>query len=326
MHQPGQPPMFMLTWPDNRHVQTGLAGQYLMHIDSSTQLQFNARADLSSYALTSHEGKNQLAVFGYKGQHKDFFIPALSVQISRKLYQKIKGTLSLGINSRVPTASELFGFYLFNQFDGYDYIGNPELKQETAQQAELTLAWQEAKLKVQTTGYVSRVSHYILGKHMPALSVMTMGAKGVKSYQNIGVALLSGAEGSLFYTPFSQTQITATIKYAYAQDGNGAALPMIAPLRNITAVRQQINQLWLQAEMETAAAQNRVSIDANESKTGAFSLWHFRLGYQGRCKNLLWQLNAGAENIFNAYYREHLDWGNIARAGRNLYMQVGVGF
>lgn len=326
MYQAGQLPMFMLTWPDNRQMQTGLAGQYGVLLDSNTRLQFNARADVSSFAVTSEEGKNQLAVFGYTGVQKDYFIPAFSMQVSRKLYKKLKGTLSLGLNSRVPTASELFGFYLFSQFDGYDYIGNAGLKQEMAQQAELTLSWQETKLKVQATGYVSKVSHYILGKYQPELSVMTIGAKGVKAYQNIDFAILAGVEGSVTYNPLPHTQIVSTIKYAYAQDEQGAALPMIAPLRNTTAVRQQFNRLWLQAEMETAAAQNRVSKDANESSTGAFSLWNFRLGYQGRCKSLLWQLNAGAENIFNAFYREHLDWGNIARAGRNLYVQLGINF
>lgn len=326
MYQTGQPPMYMLTWPDNRQIQSGLAAQYALRLDSLSQLQLNARADFSMFSLTSQTGKDQLEVFGYTGADNPFFIPSFSVQLVRKLGSRLKGTLSLGMNGRTPTASELFGFYLFSQFDGFDYIGNTRLKQEVAQQAELTLARQAPKWKVQATGYASRVNHYILGRHEPSLSVMTLGAKGVKQYENIDHALLAGAEGSVVYNLLPQTQIVSTLKYAYGQDDKGRALPLIAPLRNISSVRHYFSRLWLQAEVELAAAQNRVSIVAKERPTGAFSLYHFRMGYQAKSKSVIWQLNAGVENIFNAYYREHLDWGNIARPGRNFYLQASIGF
>lgn len=326
MYQEGTSPMYMLTWPDNRQVQSGIAAQYLLQSDSITQLQVSARADYSDFSLTTQEGKDHLAVFGYNGNAVNYFIPSVSVQLSRYLHRNLKASVSLGMNSRTPTASELFGFYLFNQFDGYDYIGNPSLKQESAQQAELTLQWRKSKWKVQATGYASRVGNYIIGKHDPKYSVMTAGARGVKVYENLDYALLTGAEGSVIFNPVPQTQIVSVLKYAYARDKDGNALPMIAPLRNITSIKQSIHPLWLQGELETAAAQNRVSIAANEKQTGSFYLCHFRMGYNGQAKGFRWQLNGGVENIFDAYYREHLDWGNIARQGRNFYLQLGIGF
>lgn len=326
MYQDGQPPMYMLTWPDNRQLQSGLAAQYILRLDSLTQIQASARTDIFNFSVISQMGKDQLEVFGYTGNDNQFFIPSVSVQLARKLFGRLKSTLSLGMNGRVPTASEQFGFYLFNQFDGYDYIGNTILKQETAQQAELTFTWHESKWKFQATGYVSKVNNYILGKHTPSLSVMTIGAKGVKQYENIDHALLAGGEGSIVYSPLPQTQIVSTIKYASAHDNEGSPLPMIAPLRNISSVRHQFNKLWLQAETEMAAAQNQVSSIANERSTGAFSLYHFRMGFNAKSRRLGWQLNAGVENVFNTYYREHLDWGNIARPGRNIYVQAGISF
>ncbi|RPD43545.1 TonB-dependent receptor domain-containing protein [Paracnuella aquatica] len=326
MYQPGQPDMYMLTWPDNRQVQGGVAAQYQLRIDSATQVQVSGRVDVTDYALTSQGGKDQLAVFGYSGEQMGFVIPALSVQVSRKLFPSLKASFSLGMNGRAPSAGELFGFYLFNQFDGHDYIGNTKLRKEIGQQAELTLSWQQQKWKVQASGYISKVRHYIFGKINPGLSVMTPGARGVKTYENTAQALLAGGEGSVVYQPFSGTQLVSTLKYAHAQDNTGNPLPLIAPLRNISTLRQHFNALWLQAEMELAAAQRRVSVAANERSTGAFSLVHLRAGYQLQQGRVLWQLNAGVENILDAYYREHLDWGNIARPGRNVYMQVSVGF
>ena len=326
MYQTGQLPMYMLTWPDNRQLQSGLAAQYQLRVDSSTQVQLSARADYSNFDLTSQTGKDQLAVFGYKGQQTNFFVPSVSVEVARKLHQNVKATLSFGMNGRTPTASEMFGFYLFNQFDGYDYVGNSELKREIGQQTELTLAWQQAKLRVQAAGYVSRVKHYIIGEYEPSLSAMTIGARGVKLYENIPYALLAGAEGSFSYNPIPQTAIISTVKYGYGEDNTGAALPLIAPFRTISSVRHYFGKLWLQAELEAAASQKRVSLAANERQTSDFTLYHFRLGYQIKGKRLAWQLNSGIENIFDAFYREHLDWGNIARQGRNIYFQVGIRF
>lgn len=326
MYQTGQTPMYMLTWPDNRQLQSGLAAQYMLRLDSLTQLQLSTRADMSTYSLTTQMAKDQTEVFGNSTAGNQYFIPSLAVQLTRQMTPKLKGTLSLQTNGRAPSAAEIYGFYLFNQFDIHDYIGNTDLKSERGQQAELSMTWQATRIRVQASGYISKVSNYILGMHRPELSVMTIGAKGVKQYQNIDHAILAGAEASIVCRPFSKTQLVSTLKYAYGQAQDGAALPMISPLRNITSVRRVFDKLWLQAEAELAAAQNKVSLIANERKTGAFSLYHLRVGYELYGNNLRWTLNVGVENIFNTQYREHLDWGNIARPGRNIYVQAGVNF
>ena len=326
MYQNGQSPMYMLTWPDNRQLQSGLAAQYAFRVDSATQLRLNARADFAAFSLTSQMGKDQLAVFNHAGGNNHYFIPSLSLQVNRPLIGRLKGSLSVGINGRTPTASDLYGFYLFNQFDGYDYIGNPGLKQETGLLVDGTLSYQQRQWKAQITGYISRINNYILGAHTPSFSAMTIGARGVKQYQNIDYALVSGAEASVVYSPSTQTQIVSTLKYAYGKDNQGVPLPMMAPLRNISSVRHYFASLWLQAEMETAAAQNKVSKVANERPTGSFTLYHLRAGYQTNIKNKAAQLAAGVENIFDVYYREHLDWGNMARPGRNVYVQLSIGF
>lgn len=326
MYQAGQPPMFMLTWPDNRQLQTGLAAQYAFRVDSLTQVTLNARTDVTSFLLTSQMGKDQLAVFNHTGTQSHFFIPSLSVQVNRALIGKLRGAISVGMNGRTPTASELYGFYLFNQFDGYDYVGNPSLKQEKGLLVDATLSYQQKNWKVQATGYASKVSNYILGAHTPAFSAMTPGAKGVKQYYNRAHALVAGAEASVVYTPFAKTQLVSTLKYAWGKDSEGDPLPMMAPLRNISSVRHYFTHLWLQAELETASAQNKVSKAAHEKPTGSFALYHFRAGYTTQIKNLPVQLAAGVENLFDVYYREHLDWGNVARPGRNMYVQLSIGF
>ena len=48
-------------------------------------------------------------------------------------------TFGLGYGERAPSVSEGYGFFLFNSFDNYDYIGNPNLKNEKAFEETLVL-------------------------------------------------------------------------------------------------------------------------------------------------------------------------------------------
>ncbi len=327
MYQEGQTPMYMLTWPNNRQLQSGVAAQYTLQAGAKTQLQINSRANISDFSVTSAEGRDQLQVFGYTETERQFFIPSVSLQASRMVYKKLKASLSAGFNGRTPTASELYGFYLFSQFDGYDYLGNPELKPEKSIQSEFTLSWQQPKVRVQATAYTSRVENYITGTYNPDLSAMTIGAKGVKVYENTDHALLTGAETSVIYNITAYTQLVSTLKYSYAQSSDGDPLPMISPLRNVTSLRKYFGDyLWVQAETEIAAAQNRTSERFMEQPTDGFMLWHLRAGYQKQTEKKVWQLNAGIENVFDVNYREHLDWGQITRPGRNLFVQLSMGF
>lgn len=327
MYQEGQTPMYMLTWPDNRQLQSGIAAQYSFQVGDKTQLQLNSRVNLSDFAITTGEGRSQLSVFGYENTARQFVIPSLSLQASRMVYKKLKASLSGGFNGRTPTASELYGFYLFTQFDGFDYVGNPNMKSEKSLQSEFTLSWQEPRVRLQATGYVSRVQDYIVGTYDPNLSAMTIGARGVKVYDNTPYALLAGAEASAVYNITGYTQLVSTLRYNYGRNADGEPLPMIPPLRSITSLRKYFgDNLWVQGETELAAAQNRNSESFRERPTKAFMLWHLRAGYQRETENKVWQLNTGIENIFDVHYREHLDWGRIARPGRNVFVQVSMGF
>ena len=74
----------------------------------------------------------------------------------------------------------------------------------------------------------------------------------------------------------------------------------------------------MQAESIWASAQNRVSTAVNEKSTPAYALFNARAGYNFLLKKQRFELNVALENIFDTYYREHLDWGNIPRPGRSL--------
>ncbi|MBL0356127.1 MAG: TonB-dependent receptor [Chitinophagaceae bacterium] len=324
MYQGGQLPMYMLTWPDNRKNQLGTSASWLWQPDSLQQLKLSGRIDFVSSQLVSKEAKDQVSIFDNAFEGRKDLLKNLSAQISKKISRRLKVTSSIGYSERMPTATELFGFYLFNASDGYDYIGNPKLKTERALQADVSVLYSWQRSRIQVTAYCSKVNNVIAGTINPALSTMTIGASGVKSFVNIPYAIVAGAEVGGFFKPMPAVDIVSTIRYTLARDNKNDPLPFVAPIKNITAARYQPKNFSMQLESEAALSQNQVSRQYGEDATAGFVLLHCRLGYNTSIFKNNVELQAGVENIFDKKYHEHLDWGNIARPGRNLYVQLKV--
>lgn len=326
MYQTGQLPMYMLTWPDNKKDQYGLSASYLWRLDSTLKMQINARADFMQTSLTTEEAKNQVSVFGDAETALNDLLKNFSVQFTKKINQQFKATASLAYTERLATAAERYGCYLFNAGDGYDYIGNPALKPETALQAEVSATYSYKRNRLQLTYFYNKLNNYIASEVDNNLSVMTIGANGVKRYLNISHATVTGLEASLFLKPAVDVDVVSTLRYTYTEDVDGNALPAIAPLKNIISVRYQPKKTFFQLETEIAAAQNSINVKAGEDKTPAYMLLHFRMGAPINLFGQNFELLAGVENIFDKKYHEHLDWGNITRPGINFYLQAKFAF
>ena len=324
MYQPGELPMYMLTWPDNRKNQYGISASWLMQIDSTVKLQVTGRTDFITHNLVSQEAKDQVSIFGYPSANRNDLLKNLSVLFSKKLSQKIKVSASIAYTERMPTASELYGFYLFNSNDGYDYIGNPKLNIEKSLQADLSAIYNWKNYRVQLSYFYSSLFDYITGTINSSFSTMTIGAKGVKEFVNIPDASVSGMEGSLILKPSPAIDVVSTIRYTAGKDNKGNPLPFIAPLKNTTSVRYQPKNFSVQLETEAASKQDRINIEAGEDMTTGYSLLHIRFGYNTMIFNNIIEIQGGIENIFDRKYHEHLDWGNIPRPGRNLYIQFRI--
>lgn len=326
MYQPGELPMYMLTWPDNRKNQSGISAAWLLQIDSTLKLQVTGRTDFITYKLVSQEAKDQVSIFGYPSANRKDLLKNISAVISKKISQKIKVSASIAYVERMPTASELYGFYLFNSNDGYDYIGNPKLKIEKSLQADLSVIYNWKNNRVQLSYFYSSLFDYLTGTINSSFSTMTIGAKGVKEFINIPNASVSGVEGSVVLKPAPAIDVVSTVRYTAGKDNKGNSLPLIAPLKNTTSVRYQPKNFSVQLEAEAASKQGHINIEAGEDVTTGYSLLHIRFGYNTMILNNTIELQGGVENIFDRKYHEHLDWGNIARPGRNLYLQMKISF
>ena len=322
MYSPGELPMYMLTWPDNRTNQMGLGATWKLHLNDKLSFLVSARTDFNESKLVSEESKAQASIFGYNDKSRKDLLKNISVKSLNKINNNVSASASISYSERMPTPSEMYGFYLFNSNEGYDYIGNPYLPIEKSLQGELSATIKWNRNRIQITGYYLRIQNYITGIVDSDLSVMTIGAKGVKKYVSQDYANLFGGEASMFISATKNVDLVSTLKYIYGADINNNPLPSISPLKNITSVRKSFDNAFVQIESEASASQDRYNIKAGETKSKGFVLLNLRSGYNFNISKYKTSLQGGIENLFDKKYTEHLDWGKIPRPGRNFYLQL----
>ena len=115
-------------------------------------------------------------------------------------------------------------------------------------------------------------------------------------------------------------------KFTYGEINTAEPMPLIPPLKNIVAVQYEKNNLSLQAECESAMAQNRVNTNYGELSTPAYSVFNLKSGYQFNVSKLLLNAGLGVTNLLNKAYYEHLDWGRIYRPGRSIELYLKVSY
>ena len=328
MYPANNAPMYMLTWPENHQTLTGLFIQDMVSLNDKSRLDLKARIDAAFSKVPGEMGQNQFAVLGYDISNPlNTFLKNINAGYTRYLDPQFTLYASAGYSERLPSTSERYGFYLYNRMDNHDYIGNPNLKNEQALNAELNLTFSGNNISLKLSGFTSYLQQYITGKTQSGLSVMTIGANGVRAYNNIPYANISGAESSLIYQ-FASRHFTLnnTLKWVQGNDNIRNPLPLISPLKSITSLRFVHHHLFIQAENELGSKQNRINSDFGEKASPGYSIFNLRSSYTFIMKKYDLDFSAGAENLFDKAYHEHLDWGAIFRPGRNIYAMLSMKF
>ena len=165
-----------------------------------------------------------------------------------------------------------------------------------------------------------------MGKINDDLSPMTIGANGVKVYENLNFAMLAGLESQLMLK-WKNFDFLNLIKYTYGKTDHNQPLPLIPALKNNIELNYHLNSSWhFTISVESATAQNRTNNEFGESNTPGYTIANCVINKSFQLKETQFRANIGVENIFDKNYYEHLDWGNISRTGRNFSLGVYVNF
>lgn len=320
-NNPNQPEMFMLTWPDVRTLNTGFFAEDVIDLKKGS-LELTTRLAAQNFNVADEFGLNSLRIFYPEmEQRQTRFLKSVSARYHRRFKTvNLSGGLSYG--DRAPSVSEGFGFYLFNSFDNHDYIGDPDLKNEKAIEASAKLSLPLEKITLGLEGNYFHTMDYIIGEVNPDLSVMTIGADGVKVYRNLEHANLYNLSLDANYKITPALTYTGLLSYHRGTNQDGRNLPFISPLTYNSMLQYTQGKFSGTLSMRGAADQVNFNPEFGEDRTEAYTVFSLSLGKTFSISDDDIYVKAGVENIFDEFYSTYTDWNNIPRMGRNFYMTV----
>jgi iron complex outermembrane receptor protein len=323
---PNENVMFMFTWPDVRTSYGGLFLEDNIVLNPYSSLKFSASLANHFNKVANQLGLESLQIF-YPNmkESKNRILKSVS---SNYFYNNngFEYGFGLAYGERASSVSEGYGFYLFNSFDRFDYIGNPELKNEKSVEGNVSLGYATKKMSAKITASYFHISNFIVGKPDPTLIPMTIGASGVKIYTALEYATVFNTDLNIEY------QITANFKgkgqlvYNYGKDFEKRNLPFISPLRYSVSLNYKMNKFSAEIMVQGNAVQTQFSPFYGEDRTPDYAILNLASGYSFAIEKSKWNIRAGIENILDTNYSTFSDWNNIPRKGRNLFLNINFGY
>ena len=318
--------MFMYTWPDVKTFYTALFLEDNIALNCHSSLKFSTSLANHYNQVASQLGLESLQIF-YPNMKdsKNRILPSISSNYSYDENGFSYG-FGLGYGERAPSVSEGYGFYLFNSFDNYDYIGNPEMNNENSLEGNVSVGYKNQKWSAKISSSYFHISNYIVGKPDPNLSTMTIGASGVKIYTALDYATIFNADLNLEYQFSNDFKWKGQLVYSYGKDFEDQNLPFISPLRYFSSLDYKKGKFTSEIAVQGNAMQTQYSPFYGEDRTPSYAILNFDAGYSFAFEKVKCNVKAGIENIFDTYYSTFSDWNNIPRKGRNFFLNLAFGF
>lgn len=321
-----QPSMFMYTWPDIRTLYSGLFVKDLYSLSDSESINTSVRLGFHNNTIAKDEGLQSLKIF-YPNltNSKNRFLTSVAsnYHLHKKDYHLSFG---LGYGERAPSVTEGYGFFIFNNFENFDYIGNPNLKNEKSLEANIKTNYHSGNFKIGLESSYFHIKNYVVGDIDSSLSPMTIGANGVKLYTALDYASIFDVYLNSSYQFNKQFSMNTSIGYNYGKGSNGEYLPLIKPFSYIAELNYTTTHFNAALQLKGNGNQSNYSSFYGETETAAYGILNLNLGNMYYLKSNKLVLKYGVENIMDAYYSTYADWNNIARQGRNFYINASFVF
>ncbi|WP_188049557.1 TonB-dependent siderophore receptor [Flavobacterium sp. GP15] len=315
--------MFAYSWPSVTTAFTGIAMNNSWEFSEKSQLNFGGSLGLN-YNYSKYVEFNWIFHPG-ASQEKTRILPSLhtSYQLSVANFNFSVGT---GYGERAPSISEGYGYYIYNSFDRYDYIGNPDLKNEISYEGNASAGFKNKKLNIQAKVNYFFIENYIIGRILSLGSPMNYQSIGVKGYTQLNHSTLFNFSLNSEFAIMPNLHWKGILTYARAKDDEGKNLPFIRPLSYHTSLHYKYKKIGFQTLLNGDFEQINYSPEYGEDQTPNYMIWNLSADYTFNIKNKKTVFQVGAENILNEYYSTYADWGNIPRMGRNVFTSLKFNF
>jgi len=325
-NNPNENLMFMLTWPDVRTFYNGVFLEDTYDLSRNSNLTLNISLGSHINTVTSEFGLESLQIFYPEmSDTKSRFLKSFGANYH---FSKLGFHYHFGVaySERAPSVSEGYGFYLFNSFDGYDNIGNPNLKNETAIEGNFSIGLQKKKFRIKANASYFHFYDYIIAHTDFSLSPMTIGANGVRVYSSLDTATILNTSLSVEYFINQFFTWNVQTSYAIGKTDDNENLPFISPLSYISSLRFKKNKFTSEIKLVGNATQSNFNPEFGEDQTPNFAILNINAGYTFKFGTTKLMLKTGVENLFDKNYSTYSDWNNIPRMGGNFYVNLNYVF
>jgi len=325
-NNPNENLMFMLTWPDVRTFYNGVFLEDTYDLSRNSNLTLNISLGSHINTVTSEFGLESLQIFYPEmSDTKSRFLKSFGANYH---FSKLGFHCHFGVaySERAPSVSEGYGFYLFNSFDGYDNIGNPNLKNETAIEGNFSIGLQKKKFRIKANASYFHFYDYIIAHTDFSLSPMTIGANGVRVYSSLDTATILNTSLSVEYFINQFFTWNVQTSYAIGKTDDNENLPFISPLSYISSLRFKKNKFTSEIKLVGNATQSNFNPGFGEDQTPNFAILNINAGYTFKFGTTKLMLKTGVENLFDKNYSTYSDWNNIPRMGGNFYVNLNYVF
>lgn len=315
--------MFAYSWP---WVITSFAG---ISMNNSWEISDNSQVNVGG-ALGVNHNRSKYVEFNWifhpgAPQEKTRILPSLHAAYLLNINQ-FNFSIGGGYGHRAPSVSEGYGYYIYNSFDRYDYIGNPNLKNEISYEINASAGFKNNRLNVQAKVNYFYIENYIIGRILSMGSPMNYQSVGVKGYTSLDYATLFNFSLNADYMLMHNLHWNGVLTYARGLDNKDGNLPFIRPLSYQTALHFQHQKLGVMTSLNGDLEQQNFSPEYGEDKTPSYIIWNASVDYAFTINKTKLKVQIGAENILNEYYSTYADWGNIPRMGRNIFTSLQINF
>lgn len=315
--------MFAYTWPWVTTSYAGISMNNAWDISRNHQMNFGGSLGLNHH-YAKYPDFNWIFYPG-ASQEKNRILPSLFLSYHSD-YQSIKFSLGSGYGHRAPSVSEAYGYYIYNSFDRYDYIGNPDLKNEISYEINASAEISGERFSLTAQANYFYIQNYIIGKILNLGSPMNYQSVGVKAYTSLDYATIFNLSLKARYDVLKHLHWNGILTYARGKDNQSGNLPFIRPLNYQTSLQAHLGNFGIQTSLNGDFKQRNFSPFYGEDSTPAYMIWNLSADYNWRFNQYKVTLQVGAENLLNEYYSTYADWGNIPRMGRNLFTSVKFNF
>ena len=323
---PNQKDMFMLTWPGVSTNYGDMNAEDTYNLNKHSSVKANVGLGLHNNQLNNQFGFESLQIF-YPDlkRSKTRLLKRMSVtfqyQPNHWLY-----SLTAGYGERAPSISEAYGFYLFNSFDRFDYIGDPNLKNEKSTSIIGQVSYNKNKWQIKATANLFHISNYIIGKPNESYSVMTIGAAGVKVYEQLPYATIYNTALDVNYRIFDDLQLKNKVQYTRGIASGSINLPTMQPCSYQSTLIYFKNDFTATFEVKGAAKQTKINTDFGEKPVASYTVLNASFSKNFYITENQLVLKLGIENILDKKYTTFADWNRLPQMGRNIFINTIINF